>query len=231
MKLSDEDRIAFHSNAAKLLYISTLARPDMWVSAVYFATRVLEPDTDDQIKITRAIRYLISTRDLYMVLSAADGMQVYAFVDASYAIYDDFKSQGGSWVTLGVGPVYANAGKHKLVTKSSTEAELVTLSDAASQIIWTREFLKHQGYEVQAATIFQDNKSTIALAEKGRSTSARTRHINIRFFFIKDRIDMGELKVSYLPTEEMVADILTKPLQGDLFRRLRDKLLGLVPVA
>ena len=64
------------------------------------------------------------------------------------------------------------------------------------------------------------------MAEKGRSTSDKTRHINIRYFFVKHYMDSDELKIEYLPTEEMVADVLTKPLQGDLFRRMRNKLLN-----
>ena len=78
------------------------------------------------------------------------------------------------------------------------------------------------------AIIYQDNQSTIAMAERGRSSSERTRHIHIRHFFIKDRIDSGEVKLKYLPTEEMIADILTKPLQGALFRKLRGKLMNIV---
>ena len=123
------------------------------------------------------------------------------------------------------GALFAKSTRQKLVTKSSTESELVGLSDSVPQIIWTRDFLTSQGYPVRAATIYQDNKSTICLAEKGRSTSERTRHINIRYFFVKDRIASGEVRVEYLPTQLMVADILTKPLQGELFRRLRDALL------
>jgi hypothetical protein len=64
------------------------------------------------------------------------------------------------------------------------------------------------------------------MAEKGRSTSDKTRHINIRYFFVKHYMDSDELKIEYLPTEEMVADVLTKPLQGDLFKRMRNKLLN-----
>ena len=68
--------------------------------------------------------------------------------------------------------------------------------------------------------------STMALVEKGRSTSERTRHINIRYFFVKDRVDSGEVRIEYCPTEDMLADLLTKPLQGDLFTRLRNLLLS-----
>ena len=116
--------------------------------------------------------------------------------------------------------------KQKIVTKSSTEAELVSLSDGCSQIIWSREFLIHQGYNLSTATVYEDNKSTMVLILKGKSSSNRTRHINVRYFFIKDRIDAGEIEVKYMPTDEMIADILTKPLQGKKFIELRTKLLN-----
>jgi hypothetical protein len=78
---------------------------------------------------------------------------------------------------------------------------------------------------MQPAVIAQDNKSTIALAEKGRSTSGRTRHVSIRYFFVKDRIDSREIEIKYVPSESMIADFFTKPLQGALFVRLRDAIL------
>ena len=84
-----------------------------------------------------------------------------------------------------------------------------------------------QGYDIGPATIYQDNMSTMALVSKGYSTSNNTRHINIRYFFIKDRVDSQELKIEYLPTEDMVADFFTKPLQGDIFKKLRDSILGI----
>jgi hypothetical protein len=77
-----------------------------------------------------------------------------------------------------------------------------------------------QGYEVKAAVIFQDNQSSMAIIERGHSNSERTRHINIRYFWIKDRADAGELTIKYLNTKEMVADILTKPLACELFKML-----------
>jgi hypothetical protein len=86
--------------------------------------------------------------------------------------------------------------------------------------------LEHQGYKVGPATVYEDNQSAIKLAENGRSNSSRTRHIAIRYFFVSDRIKAGEIKVEYLKTTDMIADILTKPLQGALFRRLRSLLLN-----
>ena len=79
---------------------------------------------------------------------------------------------------------------------------------------------------MRPADVFQDNLSTMALATKGRSTFERTRHVHIRYFFVKDRVDSGEVCIKYVPTKLMLADILTKPLQGDLFRAMRKELLN-----
>jgi hypothetical protein len=73
----------------------------------------------------------------------------------------------------------------------------------------------------------QDNQSTIQLNKNGRSNSERTRHIEIRYFFISDRIKRGEIQVLYKPTLEMIADIMTKPLTGKLFQKLRDRILNI----
>ena len=74
--------------------------------------------------------------------------------------------------------------------------------------------------------LYQDNLSAIKLAENGASSAERTRHIAIRFFWLKDRVDAGELAIVYCPTADMVADLLTKPMQGEAFRRLRRQLLN-----
>ena len=77
-----------------------------------------------------------------------------------------------------------------------------------------------------AAVIKQDNQSAKHMMEVGGGNSENTRHIGIRFYFVKDRIASGEVKIEWLPTEDMLADMLTKPLQGELFRTLRRLLLN-----
>ena len=180
----------------------------------------------DHSKLDRVLRYLNATADLGLTLEVSDPITVLGYIDASYGVHVDGKSHTGTVITLGKGIVYAKSSKQKVVSKSSTEAELIGLSDSASQVIWTRDFLIGQGYQLDAATIYQDNMSTMALVKKGQSNSERSRHINIRYFFVKDRVEQGDVKIEYKPTGEMIADVLTKPLQGSLFARLRDKLLN-----
>jgi hypothetical protein len=147
-------------------------------------------------------------------------MIVTAYIDASYAVHNDCKGQKtGVAISVGKGTVvYAKSSKKKLVAKSSTEAELIGVSDGLSQALWTCNFLQAQGIKVKPVNLKQDNKSTICMVEKGKSTNPRTRHVAIRYFFVKDRMENGEVEIAYLPTELMVADFFTKPLQGELFR-------------
>jgi hypothetical protein len=110
--------------------------------------------------------------------------------------------------------------KIKAVAKSSTEAELYALAEFYSEVVGTRDFLAHQGYGTIKANIFEDNMSTIHLVNNGRSNSPSTRHIAVRYFFLKSRLESGEASIEHCPTEYMEADVLTKPLQGSLYNRL-----------
>ena len=80
--------------------------------------------------------------------------------------------------------------------------------------------------------MFQDNKSAILMESNGRnSCTGNSRHINVRYFFIKDRIDKGEMKVEYLPTDLMLADYFTKPLNGTKFEYFRSFIMGWRPMS
>lgn len=105
------------------------------------------------------------------------------------------------------------------MTKSSTEAELLALSDSANQALHIRNFVISQGHLFDPVTLYQDNMSCMALIERGRSAAERTRHIAINYFWLKKRVDQGEVRVRHLGTKEVrVRHLLTKPLQGEQFR-------------
>ena len=140
------------------------------------------------------------------------------------------KSHTGGVMSLGTGATYSTSKKQKPNTKSSTEAELVGVDDVLPQALWTKYFMEAPGYGV-TTILNQDNQSTIKLADNGKASSGKgTRHINIRYFFITDRIARKEIAVQYCPTKEMVADYFTKPLQGVLFYKFRDQIMGVVPM-
>ena len=146
-------------------------------------------------------------------------MTVNAYIDAAYGVHGDSgRSHTGCVIVLGgAGPVFVRSTKQKLVTKSSTEAELVALSDSASQALHLRNFVIAQGYDTGPAVIYQDNMSCMALMKRGGPSSERSRHINIRHFWLAERVTDGECIIQHLSTKRMFANALTKPVQGAQF--------------
>ena len=137
------------------------------------------------------------------------------------------RSHTGGAMTLGWGTIHTKSTKQKLNTKSSTEAELVGMSDYVPYNIWMVNFMKEQGYSLSKNIIMQDNQSAIRMEKNGRnSCTGNSRHIDIRYFFVKDRIDKNEFKIEYCPTENMQADFFTKALQGSLFKKFKDVIMG-----
>ena len=142
------------------------------------------------------------------------------------------KSHTGGVMSFGIGGFVCKSSKQKLNTKSSTEAEVVGASDYLPNTIWMQNFLREQGYELNESVYHQDNESAMKLEKNGRSSAGqKSRHIDIRFFWIKDRTEANGIKIDHCPTLKMLADFFTKPLQGHLFRRFRDVILGHCPIA
>jgi Reverse transcriptase (RNA-dependent DNA polymerase) len=159
--LSDSARERFHSLVAKLLYLSKRVRPDLLTLVAFLTKRVQSPRRDDQEKLKQGIRYLRGTKDLGLTLEVDYPVEIIAYIDASYGVHPDKKSHTGAMITLGKGCIYGKSGTQRLNTKSSTEAEIVAVSDAANQVLWTRNFMLAQGYRTGPAKIYQDNMSNI----------------------------------------------------------------------
>jgi hypothetical protein len=130
-------------------------------------------------------------------------------VDSSYAVHPDMRSHTGVVMSLRKGATYSASSKQNLNTKSSTEAELVVIDNAIAQALWTRNFYVAHGEYVHITKIYPDNKSTILLAENSRQASSQwTRHLNVCYFFVTDKIKKGEVKVAFCPTHDMLMDSL-----------------------
>ena len=183
---------------------------------------------DDYKKLSRVVCYLRGTKLLPLTLEANDLQIIQWWVDASFAVHRDMRSHTGGTMSLGKGAIYSTSVRQKLNTKSSTEAELVGVDDLMPMILWTRQFMEGQGYTITDNIVYQDNQSSMLLERNGqRSSSKRTRHLDIRYFFVTDRIQDGQLTVEYCPTGDMLADVFTKPLQGAAFTKFRRMILNL----
>ncbi len=144
-----------------------------------------------------------------------------------FAVHPDMKSHTGAVMTYGGGAAQSISRKQKLNTRSSTKAELVGADDTATMLLWTRLFMEAQGYNIENNILCQDNKSTILLVNNGkRSSSKRTRALDIRYFFLTDQVEKGNLKIEYCPTTEMWGDYMSKPLQGKLFQKFKKLIMG-----
>jgi hypothetical protein len=130
-------------------------------------------------------------------------------------------------MTMGRGAAINLSRKQKTNARSSTEAELIGVYDALPSILHAKYFIEAMGYGIANNIMYQDNKSSITLERNGKASgSKRSKHIKIRYFFIKDVIDQGEVEIQHCPTTEMWSDVLTKPKQGKEFLLMRSKLLG-----
>ena len=205
-----------------------MARPDTLVALSFLGKRTTKADEDDQKKLERLLSYLKRTRELVLTLDVDTMNIVKWWADSAFAVHPDMRSHSGLLGSLGRGAIFARSTTQKLNTTSSTEAEIVASAEILSQALWTQSFLRNQGYRVKNGLLYQDNQAAMLIQNNGvLSRRRRSRHIDIRFFFIKDRIDKGEMEVAFCGTNEMVADYLTKPLQGEKFRGFRNEILGL----
>ena len=132
------------------------------------------------------------------------------YVDGSHNVHWDCKGHGGAVFKMGKGATTSYSRKVKLNSRSSTETELLTADMFMPEMLWSLHFIQAQGYEAECVGLYQNNISTQLLIKNGKMSSRKkTKHIKAKFFFIKDRVDDGEIKVIDCPTEKMWADIMT----------------------
>ena len=172
--------------------------------------------------------FLNTTKKDVLTLRSNKSHKVEFYVDAAYAVHPDMKSQTGIVMTMGKGALLSACIRQRMNSRSSTEAECIGVDDAISLIIWSLRFLKAQGYKVKEYVVYQVNESAIKLQCNGRwSAGKRSRHLDIKIFYIKDQIDQGLLDVKYCPTDQMMADYMTKSLQGSKFGKQRRFIMNL----
>ena len=219
-KLEEEKASQFHHLTAKLLYLSKHTQPDLQTAVSFLTMRVWEPDKDDYKKLGQCIRYLHDNVDILLTLEINNSGILCWWVDGSFAIHPDMKSHTGVMVSLGGGCPFSLSLRQRINTQSSMEAELVGVNDTMYLIVWTRLFLEGQGFKVIDNMVHQDNQSAMLLACNSKMSSGKnTRRIEIRYFFITDHIAQGKMSLAYCPTDTMVTDYFTKPLQGTKFQK------------
>jgi len=214
------EKKTFASMVMKLMYLAKRTRPDILCAATFLSTRIHTCTHDDFKKVMRVYKYLNGTKAYGLNISPTS-LELEADVDASYAVHSDAKGHGGAIIRIGRhGIVSGKSWKLKLVARSSTEAELIALHDATAKILWLRKLCEELGISTSQPTIInQDNLSTMKIIMKGK-LSGKTKHMDVRYFFVKEKIDEGKIQLRYKPTSDMSADHFTKPITGSQHYRL-----------
>ena len=231
MVLNEEKADKFHHTTAKLLYASKRVRLDIDLAISFLCTRVATPTIGDETKLKRVFAYLNETKCMKRLIGMNGLSYIQTWIDASYAIHRDMRGHTGGIISLGTGTVIHHCSKQKINTKSSTESEVVGVSDFLPYTIWASFFLKAQGYKLRRNIFYQDITSAIKMLKNGKESCGRkSRHIHIRYFFTKDVINRENMEIVHCPTEQMVADFYTKPLQGKHYYKLRNAIMGHGPM-
>lgn len=223
-KLNDKDKKFFRSQLMKLLFL-TRSRADIKFPTIMLTTKMEEPTNNDMVHLQRIVGYLSGTSKLGITLKP-NNYQLSCEADASFGIHKDGKGHNGGICYIGNSVYKVETSKQALVGKSSTECELISLNKIIEQIIWSKYLLEECGYKQNIIKIGQDNKSTITMAINGSGKVGRTKHINVRFYFVKQFIDNKDVELVYIPSIEMVADGLTKVLPRSEFVRWRKQILN-----
>ena len=229
------DQRAFMSLNAGAAFAGKRTYPEIQVVTSYLASKYGKATELDQCKAMRMLEYLNYHEDHCLFLRPAS-LDIVAAADASYAEHEDAKSHSGGCIGFqGVDgmPSYFMfiSSKQPIVTKSSCESELVCLNTVGDHTEWLRQLVVEMelpGYISKPVIMQQDNKSTIIVAGQGTGTFKRTKHIRVRYYWIKQLMDEGLLELQYMPTKEIAADLLSKPLVGQQFKYLLRKVLGWV---
>ena len=228
-KLSIHDQDYFYQMIARLLFVAKRARLDIQLTVTFICTCASEPTNQDYGKLAAVIKYIREMIHLPLLIGWDKSCVLTWSVDAAFVVHEDIRSHTGAALTMGKGAILSLSTKQKINTKSSTEAELVGVDDAINFVVWSKLFFDWQFKDYNPSTptsqlgktniLLQDNNSAIKLERYGkRSSTKRTHHILIRYFFVTNKLQDKTLTgISYCPTKEMVSDYLSKLLQGSLF--------------
>lgn len=211
-----------------LNFLAQMSRPDILYAISKVAQQCANPTKKDMKAVDRIFRYIKNTRNNCLYFNNDNDLNLTVYVDAAYNSNPDAKGHFGYSFSLGRGngSFLAKSGKMKLTTLSSTEAEYVALCEAVREVVWVRQLLEDFGVPQSKPTvIYEDNKSCIEMVN-GRSNHQASKHINPKFHFTRDKLKDGVIKVEHMPTGEMIADMLTKPLNAETFRKFKDLILN-----
>ena len=220
------DTIKYQSAVRSLLYLLTRSRPDLAFAVGNAARYCSQPSQQHWSAVKRIFRYLRGTTDLGL-LYQPDNADLAGYSDADWAgDINDRKSTSGYVFMMSGSAISWRSKKQSSVALSTAEAEYIALSSATQEAMWLRHLFSSLMKEYQRCiptTIYEDNQSTICMTKNNQS-HGRSKHVDIKYHFVREQVELETVKVIYCKSEDMTADILTKGLLSYQFKRLRSKL-------
>nr|GFB51898.1 retrovirus-related Pol polyprotein from transposon TNT 1-94 [Tanacetum cinerariifolium] len=206
------DATKYRSMIGALMYL-TSSRPDI-VHATYLCARYQAKPTEKHLKeVKRIFRYLRGTVNMGLWYTKDSGFELIGFLDVDYArCKDTFKSTSGGAQFLGEKLVSWSSKKQDCTALSTAEAKYVSLSACCAQVLWMRTQLTDYGFHFDKIPIYCDSKSAIAISCNPVQYS-RTKHIAVRFHFIKEHVEKGTIELYFVKTDYQLVDILLKLFQ------------------
>lgn len=223
------DNVPYREAIGSLLYLTIISRPDIAFAVGQAAQFSEEPQKHHWIAVRRFFSYLKGTQD-YGIRFGINHDRLKRYSDSDFA--GDLNSRRSTTAFIFIlngGPVAWTSRRQPCVTLSSTESEFVAACEAAKEAIWLKRLMKDVIPEWdETIPLICDNQSTIQLI-RNPVFHQRTKHIDVKYYFVRERQEAGDIDVSYISTNDQLADPLTKILPNTRFSILRE-LMGILPV-
>lgn len=204
----------YQSIVGSLMYLMTQTRPDLAFCVSFLSRFAANPSTAHMKAAKRTLQYLKATRTLGITYNGKKP-GFYGYSDSDWAgDRATRRSTSGYLFYLYGGVITWRSTRQKAVTVSSTEAEYYGLTNAAKEAAWLRKLLtqlQYSGQDIEPTLIYGDNQSSLALAEDAKAHQ-RSKHVDIQYHYIRQQVQDKRVFLSYVETQQMVADGLTKPL-------------------
>lgn len=215
--------VPYRELIGSIMFLATCTRPDLAFVVGYLSRFLDNPTNELWLAGLRVLRYLKATPSLGIKYSANGGQRLDAFCDSDFASdQTSRKSLSGQIFKLNDGAVIWASSQQKSVSLSTTEAEFIAATEATKSALWIKQLLKELSHQI-TPIVKVDNQSAIKLI-KNPEFHKRTKHIDVRYFFIREKYQNKEVLYEYVPTKNQEADIFTKPLPKPTFRYILSKL-------
>jgi hypothetical protein len=222
----------YMSMVGSLLYAAMVTRPDIAFAVQRLGRHLQAAGDEHYVAAKRVMRYLRATRTIgikYTSSSGAPYVKPVCFCDADYGEDRDTRRSTTAYVfMLAGGAVSWGSRLQPTVALSSTEAEYMATCAAVQEVTYMRQLFTDLGFgQKHATTIYQDNQACIALSSNP-IYHKRTKHIDVRYHYVRERVESGDVVLVHVPSERQLADLLTKPLPRVRLAMLRDYVLGYI---